>query len=321
MPRRNLDLPALLIDSGLDLGQPFTTQVAGMHGLRANHLARLCHEGLISHPLRGCFHAAHLPDSLDLRVACLRLVVPPACVITDRTAGWLHGANMILAPGDHEAVPLVSVFHQQGNRLRNEFSASGERILSKGDVVDVLGVRATTPLRTACDLGRLLHRDSAFAALDSLLRLAQFSHDHLVEAVDRFRGYRGVRQLRALAPLADAGSESFGESVLRLRWHQGGAPGMPKTQIEVRDRDGDFVARIDMGVEAWRYAAEYDGADFHASDQADHDRRRRTALRELGWTVDAFRRRDVFGPKQTADLQLRRGARIAKVRFHAGSTY
>lgn len=322
MPATSLDPVDLLISSGLDLSRPFTTRTALSVGLSFDHLALMLTERILIHPMRGCFFAAHLEDSLELRASCLRLIVPSGCVVTDRTAGWLHGASMILAPGDHLTVPTVSVFDRRpGHRLRNSLSTSGERSLSNRDVTEVQGIAVTTPLRTACDLGRLLRQEPALAAIDAMLRLGAFSREQMADETRRFRGYRGVRQLRALVPLADGGSESFGESVLRLRWYQGGAPGTPETQIDVFDESGLFVARVDMGIEAWRYAAEYDGVAFHGPDQAEHDDTRRERLRELGWIVDVFRGQDVFGRKQDADVRLRRGASAAKVRFHAGSAY
>jgi hypothetical protein len=319
MPRTMTEPTDLLIRSGLNLNRPFTTRTAREHGLRDDALAQLIEAGLLVRPLRGCFHSAHLADSLDLRVACIGLVVPDGCVVTDRTAGWLHGASMVLAPGDHLQVPRVSVFHRPGSRLRNVVSASGERGLLRTDVMTINDIRITTPLRTACDLGRLLHRDAAFAALDGMLRLGAFSIDELTQEVTRFRGYRGVRQLRPLVPLLDPGSESYGESVLRLRWHDYGAPGHPETQVNVIAPDGTFVARVDLAVPAWLYAAEYDGAEFHRPEHAERDRRRRAKLMSLGWMVDVFRAEDVFGSRQTVGPQLRTRLGIAKVRFHAGS--
>ncbi len=319
MPRAPVDQVELLVASHLDLAQPFTTRIARDHGISITSLTVLREAGVLRHPLRGCYHSAHLPDTLDLRVACLRLVMPTDCVITDRTAGWLHGASMVLAPGDHLIVPKVSAFQPPGCRLRNDFSASGERRFLPRDLTEVQGIPVATPLRTACDLGRLLHRDSAFAALDSMLRLGRFSSDELNAEVLRFAGYRGVRQLRAFSPLADAGSESYGESVLRLRWYDGAAPGRPETQVEVRSPYGRVVARLDLAQSEWRYAAEYDGAEFHGPEQLEHDQRRRQHLRELGWIVDVFRREQVFGRQQSADVLLRLGSTRAKVRFHAGS--
>ena len=104
-------------------------------------------------------------------------MVPDDAVITDRTAGWLHGAPMILAPNDHLRVPPVSIFRSPGYRLRNSATASGERTLGVGDVVEIDGLRVTSKLRTTCDLGRLLHRDQAMAAMDSMMHVADFGPD------------------------------------------------------------------------------------------------------------------------------------------------
>lgn len=311
---RPVDPLDLLERSGLDLSAPFTTQVAHAAGLEGKHLVRLVALGLLRRPLRGVYYGAHLEDSLGLRVECVRLVVPEDGVVTDRTAGWLHGSAMALAPNDHLAVPAVAVFQSPGRRLRNEVTVSGERRLSDRDVVEIHGVRVTTPLRTACDLGRLLRRDAAFAALDAMTRLGRFTVDELVIEAERFRGYRGVRQLRAFAPLTDPGAESFGESVLRLRWYDAGPFPRPETQIPVLKPETSLMARLDLGCCAWRYAAEYDGAAFHGPDQEDHDRARRAWIADEGWTVEVFRRADVFGPMQVASARLARGLRLAALR-------
>lgn len=310
MPR--VDSLELLLASGLDLSAPFTPATATAAGVDRRHRTRLIGEGLLVNPIRGVLHGAQLVDSLDLRLACLRLVIPADAVITDRTAGWLHGASMILAPGDHLRPPLVSAFQPPGKRLRNELSASGERGLSDRDVVELAGIRVTTQLRTACDLGRLLSRDAAWAALDSMLRLHAFTCEGLVAEVERFRGYRGVRQLRAFAPLADAGSESFGESVLRLRWYDACLPRPPETQIEVMSAEGSW-ARLDLGCRDRRYAAEYDGEEFHQESDAEHDRQRRQWIADAGWTVDVFRKMHVFGRGQDALRRLRDGFRRASL--------
>lgn len=315
MPRHP-DPVDLLRRTGLNLDAPFSARTARAHGLSNGRLGRLVDSGLLVRPVRGVYHAAHLADSLELRVACLREVVPRDAVVTDRTAGWLHGADMVLAPGDHLVIPEVQMFQAPGHRLRNAITNSGERGLLPRDVIDLGGLRVTTPLRTACDLGRLLQRDAAFAALDAMLRLGAFNADRLLGEVERFRGYRGVRQLRAFAPLADPGSESFGESALRLRWYDAGGLPRPETQVVVVN-EGGFLARLDLGVRELRYGAEYDGADFHGPDRREHDRRRRERLIEAGWMIDVFRREDVFGRSQRADLILRHSIRLARLR--AGS--
>jgi hypothetical protein len=203
----------------LPLDEPFTRAAAQAHGIGSNDLTRLIRLGLVRRLIENVYAVAQLVDSLEVRVAALRLVVPPGAVVTDRTAGWLHGAQNILAPGDHLVVPRLSIFHRtRGCRLRTDLTASGQRMMPDEHIMDVRGILVTNPLRTTCDLGRLLHRDAAFAALDSMLRLGLFAHEELLEWAKGFRGYRHVRQLRALAPLADARAQSPPESILRLRW-------------------------------------------------------------------------------------------------------
>jgi hypothetical protein len=241
-------------------------------------------------------------------------VVPGDAVVTDRTAGWLHGAPMILAPGDHVEVPALSMYRPPGLRLRGKLVDSGERTFRDDDVVTVGGVLVTTPLRTACDLGRLLHRDQGMAALDALHRSGGFTVPELVAAVERFRGQRGVRRLRDLAPLTDGRSESPGESVLRLRWRDCSDLPVPNPQIPVRGPDGPCF--LDLGVEALRYAAEYDGAAWHTEETREHDERRRDWLRRhQGWIIDVLRAPNVYGRAQDADVILRRGIAAARRRF------
>ncbi|MET3963356.1 hypothetical protein ABIE44_003290 [Marmoricola sp. OAE513] len=308
---------AVLVNSGLDLSRPFGGATARAAGLSSRRLAALVDLGLLDHPFQGVYVPGHLDDTLANRVASLAVVVPADAVVTDRTAAWLHGAGMALAPNSHLTVPRVSIFQGPGRRIRRDTAASGERTFSAHDITEVSGIRVTTPLRTACDVGRFLHRDSALAAMDAVARLGAFSLDELALEVGRFKGFRGVRQLRTLVPLVDPGSESFGESVLRLRWYDAGCSGRPETQIEVFDEDGRVRARLDLGDRRTRYAAEYDGAEFHGEEAAAHDEHRRAWIRRQGWMVDVFRAKDVFGRRQTAELALFKGSRLAALRLHA----
>ncbi|CUR53926.1 conserved hypothetical protein [metagenome] len=294
--------------------RPFSFAETRRWGLDRRVLSRWVSQGLLMHPIEGVYYAAQLTDSLGLRLECLKLVVPADAVVTDRTAGWLHGAPMVLAPGDHQVVPRASVFRPPGYRLRNPLAASGERTLAPDDVMELAGVKVTVPLRTACDLGRLLRRDQAFAALDALTRLGAFDRDELLERTRRYRGYRGIRQLRELAPLADGRSQSPGESILRLRWLDCGELPSPTLQFEVAGPTGPFF--LDLSVPELRYAAEYDGEQWHGPEQRKHDAARREWVRtRLGYEVDVFTAANIHGPCQDADLRLRRGISRSRRRY------
>jgi hypothetical protein len=287
----------LLDDSfPLPLDLPFTRHVANDAGITDKQLLLLVRDGLLRHPIRGVYVATQAPDDLSMRIAMLLLVVPPDCFVVDRTAAWLHGAVMALAPNDHLAPPAVSMFrHADHGRLRNAIARSGERTVLARDLMEVGGICVTTPLRTALDLGRLLHRDQALACLDALLRLGVFTREELLAELGRLKGQRGIRQLRVLAPLADGRAESPGESVLRLRWLDAGLP-RPQLQIEIVE-GGRTIYLLDIGLEELLFAVEYDGEDWH-SERADReydDDRRDWLSRRRGWLIKPFRSNDVHG--------------------------
>lgn len=291
--------------------RPFLAAEAAARGVDAKRLHRLLAGGLLRRPLRRVYVAAGLEDTLPLRLSALRLVVPSGCVVTDRTAAWLWAGDRMLAPNDHLAVPRLHVFAPPGRRLRNSLVDSGERMLAEADVTSLEGVLVTTPLRTACDLGRLLHRDQALGALDVLSALPGASPADIARAVTRYKGYRGVIQLRSLLPLADPRCRWPSESILRLRWYDAGLP-RPVCQIEVPTPWGTTYT-LDVGLPALKYAAEYDGEAYHGADRHEHDEARRDWLRHDGsWVIVVLRRDNVHGPGQDAERLLREGYELAE---------
>ena len=307
-------LPA---DFPLPLDRPFTYRLAQREaGLDGNDLGWLVDNGYLVRPIKGVYVAAQVPDSVDLRCACLRLVVPPDAVICDRHAGWLHGAEMVLAPGEHLALAPIRIFLPAGRgRLRNGLADSGERSFRLDDVVELNGLRVTTPIRTAWDLGRNRWPERSLPALDQMLRLGMFSKEELVAGVGRFRGMRWVRVLRVMVPIADGRAESPPESVLRLRWIEV-LVFEPIPQFEVW-AGGEFLARLDLAREELQWGAEYDGDEWHSTpEQLAHDRARRTLCKERAdWLITPFRKENLFGPTQDAGRLLRVGADEARSRF------
>jgi hypothetical protein len=266
-------------------------------------------------PLRGVLHASGLPDGLELRVACAKLVVTPDAIVTDRTAGWLHMAPMVLSPGDHLQVPSVDLFRSPGSRVKRAAVRSGERSLEPEEIVTLDGLRVTTKLRTTCDLGMQLPRRPAYAAMCAMMKVADFTTDDIrVQADARFKGYRWVTQLRGLAPWVRPEFDSPGECGLGLSWLEEGnlPPFVP--QFEVRGPHGRCF--LDLAVPELRYAAEYDGARWHGEAQAAHDAERRDYLRrEGGWIIDVFRDVHVNGPSPVAGEMLRAGIVRARQRL------
>lgn len=301
LPPSRFGSPALVPADGMVfLGRPFTRAQAQAAGMSVKTLRGLVASGLVRRVLRGVFVDAAAADTLELRSQAVVAAVPRNVVVCDRTAAWLHGVDVTGLSGPLDLPPL-DVYRIDGdNRIRREACKAGTRTLSMLDVQLLDGLAVTTPLRTALDLGRLLPRGEAIGALDGLLRLGRFDVDDLYVELPRFRGARGVVQLRRLVPLADAGAESPAESRLRLQLHDAGLP-PPAVQYEVRTAYGALVARLDLAYPDLLLAVEYDGRDFHTTPQAQaHDRARRARLRRLGWTVVVLTSEDVYGPNPAA---------------------
>ena len=295
----------------LALDRPFTASEARAVGVSRHHLAALIRHGLVRRVLHGVYAATQAPDSVLFRAQALALVVPPCAVVTDRTAAWLHGVA-ILERGSHVEAPPISVCETVDSRVRRPGVDGRRRQLLDRDVMEIHGVPVTTPLRTGLDLGRRLWRFDALGALDGVLRVG-VDHDELLAETHRFKGHRGVRQLRWIAPLADGRAESPGESALRLHWYDAGLP-KPELQFWILDDLGRNRYRLDVPLPEVRYAAEYDGEEFHSNDaDREHDSERRGWIRrERHWVIHAFTKEDVYRPKTDIGERLQHGFLSAK---------
>jgi hypothetical protein len=267
--------------------------------------------------MRGIFYAAQLSDGPDLRLSCLSLVVPEYAVVTDRTAGWLLGASMILAPGDHLRVPAVSMHLRPGCRLRNPLSISGERTFLPHEVVEIRGLAVTSKLRTSVDLGMGLRREPAFAAMCSMAKIADYEKDDLLFELrekGRFAGYRGVRRARALAPFVRPEYGSAPESLLGLSWED--QPGMPPLTLQhpVTHPGGTYY--LDLSCPELKYGAEYNGPRWHGEERAAYDANRVEWLVEHDdWIIDVFERDDLYGSRCDPGLRLKEGVERARRRY------
>ena len=277
-------------------------------------LTRAVRAGLLRRMVHGLYVAADVPDSIRLRCAGLTLVLPDDAFICDRTAAWLYTGARSLGPNENLSVPPISFFRPSSKRSRlGATTRAGERAVIDEDLTEVHGLRVTTELRTASDLGRLeTNRDLRLWGMDNLLSTAAFTLDELIGTIPRFKGERGVVGLRTYAPLARTGSQSFGESALRLRWYDAGLA-EPILQCPVTLSDGTTYF-LDMADGEQRFAAEYDGAEWHSTpDQRAHDEYRRGRLADEGrWEIEVFRREHVFGKQQDAQARLRSSARRAR---------
>ena len=157
--------------------------------------------------------------------------------------------------------------------------------LSPDELCFIGGMRATTPARTAFDVGRMLPQNRAVPIMDALMKATNVKPADVLMVADARPGCRGVQCLRAAVELADQGAESPQESRVRLLLVKAGLP-KPETQIEFRDRYGAVYIRVDMGWRQWKVAVEYDGVQHWTERrQRSWDIDRIAMLEAMGWVV------------------------------------
>ena len=197
-------------------------------------------------------------------------------VLAGLAAAALHGSSWI---DDDESVEMV---------WRNPHPPAGvvtrSRRLDGDELARVAGLPVTTPARTAFDLARQLPTDEAVARLDALKRAKSFPIEEVLLLVKRYPRARGLRRLRSVLSLVDAGAASPRETWLRLLLINAGLP-VPTTQIPVQE-NWRCIGVLDMGWEKHKVAVEYDG-DHHRSDRRQYarDQWRLRKLEELGWII------------------------------------
>ncbi|MBW8870814.1 MAG: DUF559 domain-containing protein [Leifsonia sp.] len=71
----------------------------------------------------------------------------------------------------------------------------------------------------------------------------------------------------------------------------------PSLNHRIHERDGSFVARVDLAYPEWRLALEYEG-DHHRTDRGQwhKDIDRQSRLEDLGWRVIRVTAADVAAP-------------------------
>lgn len=275
--------------------RPFTTAELASLGLTRRRLRDLVEQGHVTRVLRNVYAAAAMPLDIGARARAARLVVAPDQVLVDRSAAWLHGVDTF-GYAEHDAVPAIEVCSPRGRRATERHGVDGRsRDLEPGDIEEIDGLRVTTPLRTALDLGCCLRRREALAAMVELAREHALTPETLASSADRFRRRRGVVQLREMISLVDLRMESARECWVWLALHDSGLP-MPEPQVWI-EVDGVPTYRLDFAYRRARICIEYDGVDAHGRtvEQGANDERRRAWLRARGWTVIVVRLGDFSG--------------------------
>jgi hypothetical protein len=260
------------MDDHAGMGEVFLGREAMGDGLSRHDLRRWYR------PLfRGAYISKWATPTLADRALGAWLSSDRTGVIAGVAASALHGAAFVDATEPIEI--LINDRRRQPGLIVRMDRVADDEVVRVGDLP------VTTSARTAFDLGRYQKRYAAIGRMDALMRAAPFRPEEVVALMQRYGPVRGVRQLRELLSLVDAGAESLKESWLRLLLIDNGFP-IPETQISVFDGGVDPFAFLDMGWRHLQLAVEYDG-DQHRTDRPQYvkDAKRHPRVAKCGWEV------------------------------------
>jgi hypothetical protein len=277
-------------------------------GFAPGEIDRLVRTGRLRGVRRGVYR---LGDAVGLPTASehvLRARAAAPQMADDAAFGYVTAALALRLPVwsiPLDRLHLVRARNAGGGRVRR-----GTHIhrapLPDGDVIELRGLRLTSPARTMADLARSVSAERALVTVDAALH--EFSRrrgpsedrgpgattiDAIAEVLDRFSGRTGVPAARRVLDLADEHCESPGESRSRFRMHVDGLAD-PVTQWKVPDLSfrtdfawprlgvvGEFDGKVKYG------RALRPGQDLGAvlwEEKRREDRIRATGLAVVRWT-------------------------------------
>lgn len=253
--------------------------------------------------------SASRPVTVHDRCSQFALRLRSDAVFSHTTAALLLGAPLPLRWEQDAAIHVSVPSPEPAPHAKGLQGHSLEFV--PGDVVEVAGLRCTSPTRTWLELGTILDLPDLVAVGDFLIRRrAPFvTRSELVDAASGWSGRRGARRLREAAELIDERAESRPETHLRLLlW----GSGLKDVQINhtLVDTESGKRARPDFTFAREKVIVEYQG-DYHRTvKQWRADMTRRSRLELSGWVVLEVNADDLRAPQDLIQrIQLARTLR------------
>ena len=233
-----------------------THRQAMTSGLLPSDIAKLVRQGIWIRVRKGVYADRAVWEELDpfrqqplLRVRAAHLVMEVDGVFSHDSAALLLGIGV---PDPRNCLVHVTRDRVCGSRTKAGIKHHGAPY-DPDSVMRVGGLEILGPARTALDIGREHGLGPGVAACDAALRMG-VSRSSLKRAVEPMRSWPQVRTVRDCVEIADAGSESWLESLGRVLVHELGI-GRPETQFGLTDGHRTVWCDIRVG----RHIFEVDG--------------------------------------------------------------
>jgi very-short-patch-repair endonuclease len=220
--------------------------------------------------------------------------LPTDAVFVGATAAHIHGLDLVRDYVEVAVPPTSGIRSRRGLMVRHlSFAAD--------DVVTYKNTRITCMHRTLRDMCVSEPAVEALVAIDMAIRLRRTSTEALAAYIARKGGLPGVRRLRKLAAMA-APAESPMETRLRWLLLSAGLP-KPEVQVNLHDRDGEFLGRADLYYPQARLVIEFDGGNHR--ERLVSDNRRQNLLIRAGFRILRFTAADIFRHPEVVAAQVR----------------
>ena len=221
------------------------------------------------------YHNVYMPTGAELTAAS-RAMAAWLWADRDNTVGGLSAAALRGSKWIDPHLP-AELFRRNGKPVPGILIHRDELLEDEFELIQA--INATTPARTAFDLGRRGGRIPAVVRVDALANATGLTPPEVQPLIDRHAGVRGLVQLREVLAVMDAGAESPQETRTRLVLVDAGLP-RPETQIWVDDW------RIDMGYREFKVGVEYDGEQHWTDPRVrTYDIDRHAELLARGWVI------------------------------------
>lgn len=130
-------------------------------------------------------------------------------------------------------------------------------LLPESDVVEVGGHRLVVPARAALESASLAGVEAGMVQMSGMLRQG-LDREELAERLARMAHWPGIAKVRLSVLWSEPEFESPGEVRSMYAFRMGGLP-IPRLQVELFDREGCSVARVDFDWEDFWHCGEFDG--------------------------------------------------------------
>ena len=296
----------------LPLDAPFTPAQAEMWGVSRQTLRGLVSGGYVRRVLTGVYAAAQAPDNMA----------------TSRSSGRARRTSLGRGDRSHRGL-APRCRHPAADGLVR--AAAGDRVPRSRDQAEAGGRRErhawAAPERRDDRRRRAGHDSLAHGVRPrpSALEVRRARGDRRIPATRGRSGPVGSRgpQVQGFprsAPAPGARPARQSRQPSPRGSQRSGCTGTtpvcrgPRSSSGCTTTRGRGLYRLDLALPELRYAAEYDGEEFHtADDDRAHDEQRRDWLDvHRHWTVDVFKKHDVYGPTAAAPARLTQGVAEAR---------